>query len=172
MVGAVSAVSGFNAIAYLNKIQGVTPVEPAQPAPKETPSTNDSTSSNTTKTTSKTSLNSLLGLSSDVLSLLQGTDSSSSASSLISNLFGSSSVAATDPLEGLYNVLRAQVSSNNPVEAAVSGTQQQQAQQSTKTNDPVQSLLTSYNNTANAYNKTLLQNAQSVLKANSQSLVA
>ena len=173
MVSAISALSSFDVAGYLSQIKGVKPVA-ATPPVSAAPSTPSKAPSTTTKpaTTTGTTPSNLLGLSSDVLSLLQETSPSSSASSQLSNLFGSSSASSSDPLSGLYSALLAKNASTLPTQTAVQATQTQATQTSATSKDPLQALLTSYNNAANSYNRTLLQNAQSVLTANSAPITA
>jgi hypothetical protein len=158
----------FNPISYIQGIVSAT----APHAATSTGSSNSqtgSTGSNSstgsgTGTNASSSSNNILGLSSTILSLLQGT-SSSQNNTLSSLLGGSSTVTSSDPLSGLYNSLSYNVSTATPLTNAVNDTQQQQANAQTQ-NNPVSSLLTNYNSGINSYNKTLLQNAQAVAAAN------
>jgi hypothetical protein len=100
--------------------------------------------------------------SSDPLAaLLGGGNSSTSNSDPLASLLGGSSTTTTDPLTQLIqNGVTTQVYSS-VLSAAYDGTGATNA----PAND-VQSLIASLNTASNAYNTTLLQNAQSVAAAN------
>ena len=172
MVTSVTTGAGYDALAYLNKITGVKPVAGTTTSPVTTPTTpTTDTDTAKTPTAGKPTVNNLLGLSSDVLSLLQGTDPSSKNSSLLSDLYGSSSSTSTSSiLSGLFDAALQAKASTLPVQIAVQTTQAQQTQNAANSN-PLDKILSSYNSASNAYNKTLIQNAQATLKANSAPLV-
>ena len=143
----VDAVSNFDAGAYLNQIKGLK-IAPATPAAA-------TTASNTTVTDQ-------VQLPSNVIALLQETNSFAEKNSSLSNLLNSSSTTASDPLAGLYNTLLSSKTSAATLSTALAATEQKQAQ-ATATNDSLQNILTSYHKGFSAYNKVLQQNAQAVL---------
>jgi len=168
----VDSISSFNPATYLSQIEGAKPITVAAAPAAITPITPAAPpASSSASSPSSPPATNLLGLSSDVLSVLQGTNSSSSNGGLLSNLFGSSSISTPDPLSGLFNSLLTQDSSTLPTQQAIASTQQLQTQNSA-TNDQVQNVLNSYNSGLNAYNQTLLQNAKLVLAANSTPITA
>lgn len=157
----VSSISSFNPIAYIQGIVSST-----------TPASNSSSSSTTGSTTSGSSsatgdTTTTSGLAT-VLSLLQNDNSSSSNGGLLSTLLGEggSGVSSADPLAGVYNALLYNASTIAPTAEAIANTPQPSETQ-TQTS-PVENLINNYNTAANAYNQTLLQNAQQVAAANDQ----
>lgn len=179
MVSSVSSIPSFSPSTYLSqlksgsKLTAVANVAPAKPKPAATPPPASPPSS--------TGSNNLLGLSSDVLSLLQGTSASSdnmvssllgvtpSSTDLTSNLFGagSSNDLVSNLLGGSSGVLSgllARDSSLLPTAQALQSAGAVKANRAAGTS-PVQSLISSYNTRLNANNATLLQNAQNVVNA-------
>lgn len=162
MVTAVSS-PPFNALEYLTQLRSVSQPAPVTPPPvtDETDGPGASTPPNTFPPTP--SLASVLGIPSDVLSLLQNVDSSSSNGGLVSTLTGG--VGNSNPLSGVYNSLLQGSSSVAPLQHAINAAQQQQNQTQAQTSS-VQAIVNSHNNASNAYNKVLQQNAQAALAAN------
>jgi len=150
----VDPVSSFDPIAY---IQGINSSLAAanQPAP---PPANSSSPTNTTTPTTDT-----LGLSPAVLSVLQNSSSSALSTLLNGNAGG---VSNDNPLAGVYDTLLFNTTTAQPYQTALNATQQQQTETQAQTNQ-VQKVLNAYTTATNAYNQTLLQNAQAVQAANS-----
>jgi len=163
MVDAISAV-GFNALTYLSQVKGIKPVTPVNTAPAQTDASETAPATTATAATPATpsSLTDLLGLSSDVLSLLQGSSPSSSSGDLLSSLVSGSggNISSSDPLYSLLSN-----STTDSYQNAIDALQQQQADTQAQSN-PVQNVLASYTSASNAYNQTLQQTAQSILAAN------
>src|SRR4051812_6354141 len=158
----VSSVTGFDPLNYLNQVKGTS-------KPAATTSGSGATgSANSSSSNSQPSSN-VLGVSSNLLSLLQSVSPSSFGSGLLGNLIDSSSTSSHDPLSGVYGTLLYTESAAQPLADAIQGAQQAKNAAVTKRN-PVQSILTSYHSAANAYNKTLQQHAKDVLKANNGQL--
>jgi len=175
----VSGVSSFSPLTFLNDVKGIAPTPDSSTA-----DATDSTDSTTSSTSTTTTPANALGIPSDVLNALQGTDStSSSIESVLSSLLGGSSDSAgggvlssllggntsidsSDPLAGVYNTLLYNDSTANPLQVAINSAQQQQSQTAASTANPVTNALSSLNTAINSYNQTLLQTAQSVAAAN------
>lgn len=154
----VSSVSSFNPTTYLSQLKSTKPVtavantfvsKPATPAPNP---------NSTSKPASLTSQSNLLGLSSDVLSALQGSTSSSARGSLLSELVNSSS-SSNNPVSGVLGSFLQQSTGTSPIQTAIAASRAKQP----TANNSVQNLINSYNARGNANNATLISNAQKVL---------
>jgi hypothetical protein len=157
MVNSVTTAPKFTPTDYLSQLANnkpftavantgtTTPVTPVKPATTATP-------------TPSLSQNNLLGLSTNVLSLLQGTSASSASGGLVSELVGSASTSG-NPVSGVLSSLLTLSSSTQPAQVAIA------ASAGTKSSGTsgVQSLINSYNSVNNANNATLIKNSQSVL---------
>ncbi|MDE3015715.1 MAG: hypothetical protein KGI29_02180 [Pseudomonadota bacterium] len=156
-----SAISGFNAATWLGQIEGVTA---PTPAPAAAP---------TSTTSAAAPAPGGLGIPSNVLALLQGTGMGSTTSDQLSTLLGDggNGISPTDPLAGVYNSLLSGNTTTGPIEAAVAAANQQAAQSAAQTDNATWNLIANLNTASNAYNTTLLQQAQAVEQANS-SLIA
>lgn len=150
--------SGFDASAYLNKIKGTAPATPTPPTTTPTTSAPPTTTPSSVET---------LGIPSNVLTLLQGSGAGSATSNQLSTLLGDggNGISPTNQLSGVYNGLLASSTTNGPIEEAIAAANQQAAQTTTQ-NSFVQDLINGLNTAANAYNQTLLTQAQSVVNSN------
>lgn len=149
----VNNISSFDPTAYLNHVKGI-----------KTSSTGDSnnTSGTTTTTTSSgtTDLNSTaktLGVAQDIITLLDSTSSDSSNGDNLSGILGGNS--SDNFLSGVYSTLLQQKSQTQPLLTAIAA----QEQKTATPTSPVTDLIASRHAGLNAYNKTLQQNAQSVI---------
>jgi len=162
-----SSSSSFDPIAYIQQINQNIIANNKAAAGTSAAGSSSSSGANgngsSTNTTSATTANTL-GLSSTLLSLLQSTSSSSTNGGVLSTLLGGggNGVSPSDPLAGVYNALLSTASTTAPIVTALANTQQQQTQTQAQSS-PVENVLNSYTSASNAYNQTLLQNAQAVL---------
>ncbi len=152
MVDSVSPLAGFDAAAYLNRIKGLAP--PAPPAAKQ-PSLFPASLQSPNP----------LGVSSDVLSVLQSTSPSSFQGQQLFSLLGGT--GQNNALGGLYAVALGSNSSLAPIQQALAALQQQKTQLSTQS-DFTQNAIGNFHTATNAYNQVLLANAQAALEASYQ----
>ncbi len=164
----VGSIGSFNPSTYLSQLQNnqpLTAVADTAPVSSDTqtatPASPTSPATPVIPSTSSASLNNLIGLSPNVLSLLQGVSDSTSSGSITSALVGSASTSS-NPLAGLFSALLSEKTSTQPTQAAVEATQASHAQKSQSTSQ-VQSLINSYNTRINSNNTTLLKDAQNVI---------
>lgn len=162
----ISAITGLSPLSYLNQVKGISAAAPASSQPAQDTDEAPSSGSTTSNIPPAPTQASILGLSSDLLSLLQGLSSTSSNGTLVSTLTGG---GTSDFMSGLLNSFLAQGSSTTPLTAALVAAQQEQLESRTS-NNSIQSVLSSYHTGINAYNQTLLKNAADAVKANNGQL--
>lgn len=162
----VSAITGFASLTFLDNIKGKTPVSPAAPTapagsqPSAIPDVSEGVQDIVTLLGNDTLIGGNGGSGDAISNLLGG--SAPSAESTLSNLFGFAAKQQPDPLQNVYNALQ-----KAPLPAAPQPAPAPQ----TQTQDTVQNAIATRQAGANAYNKVLLQNGQSLLTSG-QSLIA
>jgi hypothetical protein len=156
MVDAIASGSSYDPIAYLNNIKGNTkPVAPKTPTATTTPSN----AANPLQSPNP------VNVAPDLLSVLQGTDPNSFQARQLSNLLGGT--GTNNALGSLFSAALNNNSSLAPLQNALASLKQQKAQLSTQT-DFIAKATASRNAATNAYNKTLITNAQAAIKASYQ----
>jgi hypothetical protein len=150
MVDSISSPIAYDPLAQLNKIKGITP--PAAPKPAATTATNSG---------NPLPSNNPVGVTSDVLSVLQGTGPGSLNGQLLGNLLGGT--GTNNPLAGLFSAALSGNSTLAPLQNALASLKQQKAQLGTQT-DFVGKAIADQHKATNAYNKTLITNAQNAIK--------
>jgi hypothetical protein len=150
MVDGIASNPVYDPLAYLNKVKGTAP------APQQSQTTSPSQATNPLQSPSPVSVGP------DVLSVLQSTDPNSFQGQQLSNLLGG--VGNSNALAGLYGVAINKNSTLAPLQNALNSLQQQKAQLSTQS-DFVGKAIADRNKATNAYNKTLITNAQAAVTA-------
>lgn len=152
MVDSLSPVPAYDPLAHLNNIKGIT--KPAAPkAAAATPPANNAT--NPLQSPNPVTVDS------DVLSLLQGTQPDSFQGQQLSNLLGGT--GTNNPLAGLFGVAANKNSTLAPLQNALASLKQQKTDLHTQANF-VGKAVADRNKATNAYNKTLITNAQQAIK--------
>lgn len=147
----VSAISTSSNVSYLDHIKGKdTQTTATPPATNNPPPANNNT--NTTPQTGS------LNLSSDLISLLQQSTQSNSPTE---TLLGSTD---NSPLAGVYNTIE-QNQTDAVVQDALKALQQKQNNANAQSAKATSNAISQAHAAANAYNKTLLNNAAAALEA-------
>jgi len=165
----VNSVSSSSPTDFLTQIKTVPPVKTATPAATTTGTTTANPASTAAANTASSAENTAVQMASTLLDLINNMSSSSANSTLTGGLVGG--VSSTDPLAGVYNSMMFSQSTTKPLQEALAVTQQQQAQTAAQSTS-VQDLLTARNAASNAYNNTLIQQAQAAVTAAKKPIVA